>query len=101
VNALSPVKTAPSGEAAGTEPKTGGSAVLSPQPLTTTETAPIQQAPVQPSEEVIVSKSGKKYYFPWCGTIKRIKPENQVHFPSIEAARAAGFLPGGNCKGLK
>jgi hypothetical protein len=30
--------------------------------------------------EVIGSKSGKKYYFPWCGTVKRIKPENQVVF---------------------
>ena len=51
--------------------------------------------------EVIGSKSGKKYYFPWCGTVKRIKPENQVHFTSIEVAKAAGFTPGGNCKGLK
>ncbi len=50
---------------------------------------------------VIGSKSGKKYYFPWCGTVKRIKPENQVHFESIESAREAGFTPGGNCKGLE
>lgn len=51
--------------------------------------------------EVIGSKSGKKYYFPWCGTVKRIKPENQVKFASIEEARLAGFTPGGNCKGLQ
>lgn len=51
--------------------------------------------------EVIGSKSGKKYYFPWCGTVKRIKPENQIHFASIDEARKAGFTPGGNCKGLK
>ena len=50
---------------------------------------------------VIGSKSGKKYYYPWCGTAKRIKPENQVPFASISAAREAGFVPGGNCKGLK
>ena len=50
---------------------------------------------------VIGSKSGKKYYFPWCGTVKRIKPENQVHFASIAEAKSAGFTPGGNCKGLK
>jgi len=55
----------------------------------------------QESGQVIGSKSGKKYYFPWCGTVKRIKPENQVHFASIEDAREAGFTPGGNCKGLK
>ncbi len=51
--------------------------------------------------EVVGSKSGKKYYFPWCGTATRIKPENQVHLASIDLARAAGFTPGGNCKGLK
>lgn len=51
-------------------------------------------------EMVIGSKSGKKYYFPWCGTVKRIKPENQVKFNSIEEAKSAGFAPGGNCKGL-
>ncbi len=56
---------------------------------------------VPQSEEVIGSKSGKKYYFPWCGTVKRIKPENQVHFASIAEAKAAGFTPGGNCKGLQ
>ena len=49
---------------------------------------------------VIGKKSGKKYYFPWCGTVKRIKPENQIHFNSIQEARKSGFLPGGNCKGL-
>lgn len=53
-----------------------------------------------PSGAVIGSKSGKKYYFPWCGTVKRIKPENQVHFSSIEEAKKAGFVAGGNCKGL-
>lgn len=49
---------------------------------------------------VIGSKSGKKYYFPWCGTVKRIKTENQIRFSSIVEAKNAGFTPGGNCKGL-
>jgi hypothetical protein len=51
--------------------------------------------------EVIASKNGTKYYFPWCGTVKRIKPENQVKFSSTDLARAAGYLPADNCKGLK
>lgn len=59
-----------------------------------TTTTPPQDGPV------IGSKSGKKYYFPWCGTVKRIKPENQVHFNSITEAKEAGFTAGGNCKGL-
>ena len=53
------------------------------------------------SSEVIGSKTGKKYYFPWCGTLKRVKPENQIHFTSVEEARSAGYLPAANCKGLK
>ncbi len=53
------------------------------------------------SGEVIGSKSGKKYYFPWCSTLKRVKPENQIKFASIDLAKQAGFTPGGNCKGLK
>lgn len=51
--------------------------------------------------EVIGSKTGKKYYFPWCGTVKRIKQENQIRFATIEEAKNAGFTAGGNCKGLK
>ncbi len=50
---------------------------------------------------VIGSKTGKKYYFPWCSTVKRIKPENQVTFASIDLAKQAGYTPGGNCKGLQ
>ena len=50
---------------------------------------------------VIGSKNGNKYYFPWCGTVKIIKPENQIKFASIADARSAGYLPASNCKGLK
>ncbi len=62
---------------------------------------PVPKEIIPSDGQVIGSKSGKKYYFPWCGTVKRIKPENQVPFSSIEEARKAGFTPGGNCKGLK
>jgi hypothetical protein len=50
--------------------------------------------------EVIGSKTGQKYYLPWCAGVKRIKPENQVVFASVVLARAAGYTPAGNCKGL-
>jgi hypothetical protein len=53
------------------------------------------------SGEVIGSKTGKKYYFPWCGELKIIKPENQVKFASVDLAKAAGYTPGGNCKGVQ
>ena len=50
---------------------------------------------------VIGSKTGMKYYFPWCGELKRIKPENKIVFSSTEEALALGYSPAGNCKGLK
>lgn len=50
--------------------------------------------------EVVASKTGTKYYFPWCGTAKRIKEENKVWFASRAEAEAAGYEPAANCKGL-
>ncbi|MFA5888861.1 MAG: hypothetical protein WCW47_00255 [Candidatus Paceibacterota bacterium] len=68
---------------------------------TTSETKLLNVSLGNESGEVIGSKNGKKYYFPWCGTVKMIKPENQVRFSSIEEARKAGYTPASNCKGLK
>lgn len=69
---------------------------------TKTKPTPTQKLVPTPNVngEVIGSKSGKKYYFPWCGTVKRIKPENQVRFANIQSAKDAGYTPGGNCKGI-
>jgi hypothetical protein len=50
---------------------------------------------------VFASKSGKKYYYPWCSGASRIKEENKIWFSSIEAAKAAGYTPAVNCPGLK
>jgi hypothetical protein len=52
------------------------------------------------STEVVASKSGTKYHFPWCSGAKRILPENKITFPSPKEARAAGYSPAANCKGL-
>ncbi len=54
-----------------------------------------------PSGEVIGVKTSKKYYFPWCGTLKRTKIENQIHFTSSDIAKKAGYIHGGGCKGLQ
>jgi len=62
---------------------------------TTIISAPSETLVIPTDGPVIGSKSGKKYYFPWCGTVKRIKPENQVRFGSISEAKASGFTPGG------
>lgn len=50
--------------------------------------------------EYVASKTGTKYYLPWCGSAKRIKDENKVWFSSKAEAEAAGYEPAKNCKGL-
>lgn len=51
--------------------------------------------------QVVASRNGTKYHFPWCSGAGRIKPENLVTFASAGEARAAGYLPAANCQGLK
>lgn len=54
-----------------------------------------------PNEGFIVgSKTGKKYHFPWCAGAQQIKEENKVWFANEEEAKAAGFTPAANCRGL-
>jgi len=50
---------------------------------------------------VVASKSGTKYYYPWCTGVNRIKEENKVWFNSIESAKGAGLTPASGCTGLK
>jgi len=53
------------------------------------------------STVVVASKSGTKYHFPWCSGAKRIIPSNKITFSSPKEARAAGYAPAANCKGLE
>jgi hypothetical protein len=53
------------------------------------------------SEQVVASKNGTKYHYPWCAGAKQISPQNLITFNSIEEARAKGYTPASNCKGLK
>lgn len=57
--------------------------------------------PLPAAGGVIGVKTSKKYYFPWCHPIPRLKETNAVPFASIEEARAAGYVPAKNCKGLQ
>lgn len=50
--------------------------------------------------QYVASKSGSRYYLPWCSGASRIKEENKVWFASKEEAEAAGYTPALNCKGL-
>ena len=49
----------------------------------------------------VASKNGAKYHFPWCSGAKSISEANKIWFNSVEEARAAGYTPASNCKGLK
>lgn len=53
------------------------------------------------SGAVVASKSGTKYHYPWCAGAKQISEKNKITFNSIQEARAAGYSPASNCKGLK
>ncbi len=57
--------------------------------------------PTNSGGQVVASKSGDKYHFPWCGGAARISEANKVWFNSVEEARKAGYTPASNCKGLK
>ena len=55
----------------------------------------------QTGGQVVASKTGTKYHFPWCSGAKTISDANKITFNSAEEARAAGYTPASNCKGLK
>lgn len=53
------------------------------------------------SGQLVASKNGTKYHYPWCAGAKQISEKNLITFKSVEEARAAGYTPASNCKGLK
>lgn len=54
-----------------------------------------------PQEEnrgfLVASKSGKKYYFPWCSGINRIKEENRIYFADEALAQQNGLTLSKTC----
>lgn len=73
-----------SGESAGQ----GSEVSITPSPLVSTTS----------DGTVVASRSGSKYYFPWCSGVDRISEANKVWFPSEDAARAQGYALASNCK---
>jgi hypothetical protein len=55
----------------------------------------------KPGGQLVGSKNGSKYHFPWCAGAQRIKEENKRWFNSPDEARSAGYSPASNCKGLE
>jgi hypothetical protein len=56
--------------------------------------------PLPVGGQVVASRNGSKYYYPWCGGAKTISPANLVWFTSEAKAQSAGYTPASNCKGL-
>ncbi len=52
------------------------------------------------SSQVVASKTGKRYYLPWCGAAQRISDKNKVYFASALEAEKAGLTKATNCKGM-
>lgn len=48
--------------------------------------------------KIVASKNGKRYYYPNCGGINRIKPENRIYFETKEQAEAKGLTLASGCK---
>jgi hypothetical protein len=46
---------------------------------------------------IVASKSGKKYYFPWCSGVKRIKMENRIYFDTELDAQNKGLTLSSTC----
>ena len=67
---------------------------------TVQKTAEINKIAVPNEGFVVGSKTGKKYHFPWCAGAQQIKEENKVWFANEVEAKAAGYSPATNCKGL-
>lgn len=47
--------------------------------------------------KVLASKNGKKFYYPWCSGVSRIKEINRVYFASAAEAQVAGYTQAANC----
>ncbi|MDO8620117.1 MAG: hypothetical protein Q7R64_02095 [bacterium] len=63
--------------------------------------SPAPNLPAQAGGQLVASKGGTKYHFPWCSGAQRISEANKIWFSSAEEARKAGYTPASNCKGLK
>lgn len=61
----------------------------------------VMGASTNSSELVVASKNGTKYHYPWCAGAKQIADKNKITFNSFAEARASGYTPASNCKGLK
>jgi hypothetical protein len=65
---------------------------------TSTSKSGLNKEKVGREGEVVASKSGKRYYFPWCGGVTRISEKNKIYFASALEAQKSGLTLASGCK---
>lgn len=65
------------------------------------QTETTEMKPMAIGGQVVASRTGKAYHFPWCPGATSMKETNKIWFKDEEAARSAGYAPAANCEGLK
>lgn len=88
------------GYLAGTESGRGSGVSIAERPLSIEAQVPSPSAVASAAGQIVASKNGTKYYLPDCAGASRISAANKVSFASAAAAKAAGYAPAANCKGL-
>jgi len=77
------------------------SALIEARPLVSIQEAAAADLPAMaPGGLLVASRTGSVYYYPWCSGAAKITAANQRWFQSESAAKAAGYSPAKNCKGL-
>lgn len=66
----------------------------------TAQVAKSELPEIKTSGQLVGSKNGDKYHYPWCAGAARIKEENKIWFASAALAERAGYTPAANCPGL-
>lgn len=51
------------------------------------------------SEQVVASRNGTKFYYPWCSGVERISDTNKVWFADALTAIKSGYSIATNCTG--
>ena len=51
--------------------------------------------------EIVASKNGKVFHFPWCSGAQTIKEENKIYFKNKEEAIKKGYRLAKNCEDIK
>ncbi|MBI2612724.1 hypothetical protein HYW59_02840 [Candidatus Kaiserbacteria bacterium] len=59
-----------------------------------------EQRPISIGGLIVASRKGSAYHYPWCSGAQTMAEQNKIWFASEKDARAAGYSPAKNCKGL-